>query len=287
MKIALFGGSGKIGGNLIRVLGRFPRRQIVAPPSDEVDVLDLDSVSAFVTRERPDAVINAALFGGVDACERDSRRALAINAFFPRHLARLSTSHDFQLIHFSSDAVFSGVNTGSAYTENVPPDPVNIYGMTKYLADVFIAEEARRYHILRLGMVFGENPKGHQFLEKMLSRALAGEEVRISNDVVTSPTSAVDIAHVVANILDTAPPPGLLHVANAGGATLFDYFKFAADRLGVAATVRGVPSTTFPSLGRQARGVILASKTCHLRRWQDALAEYCQDLRNTLFRKDG
>ena len=278
MTVLLLGGGGKLGQALRHELGA--DHDLHAVGSRDLDCGDPAAVAALIDRLAPAVVINAVVFGGVEACEQDPQRALRVNAYLPRQLARLSRARDFQLIHFSSDAVFSGAKGGAPYREDDIPDPINIYGLTKHLADVFIAEEAERHHLLRVGMVFGDNPKQHQFFEKMVARARQGEALRVADDVITSPTSARDVAALVRRLI--APgcdlPFGLLHAANRGQASLFEFLRFGLDRLGLRPELVPVASAAFPGLGRRTTATPLASATLVARPWQDALAEYCASL---------
>ena len=59
---------------------------------------------------------------------------LEINSIFPRKLLNICKKNNMKLIQFSSDCVFSGKR--GFYSENDYPDPLDIYGKTKFLGEL-------------------------------------------------------------------------------------------------------------------------------------------------------
>lgn len=281
MSVLLLGGSGKIGTALRRTARH--GRVLRCPSSSELDCADFNELDRVIDACRPRAIINAVVFGGIDACETDQQRALKLNAFLPRHLARRCARGGIHLIHFSTDVVFSGLGNRAPYREDDCPDPINVYGLTKYLGDIFIQEDAKDYHILRIGVLFGDNAKGQQFFEKMVERARRGELLKVAADVVTSPTSALDIAELVYALLERPGSyPPLLHAANSGAASLFDFLIDGLSRLKISVNVEPALASAFPSVARRSLATPLASKFIARRSWQEALQEYCQITSNAI-----
>ncbi len=281
MTVLLLGGSGKIGTALRHATTN--RNVLFSPSSSELDCADFNELDRIVDACQPRAIINAVVFGSVDACENNPQRALKLNAFLPRHLARRCAKDGIHLIHFSTDVVYSGLSNRASYREDDSPDPINTYGMTKYLGDIFIQEEAKNYHILRIGVLFGNNRKGHQFFEKMVVRAKRGEALKAATDVVTSPTSAMDVAELVCALLEGAciyPP--LLHAANSGSASLYDFLSYGLSCLNITAKVDPVLASAFPSVARRSLATPLASNFIVRRPWQEALLDYCQATLNAI-----
>ena len=61
-------------------------------------------------------------------------RAIRVNGLFPHEAAAVAAGHSSRVIHVSTDAVFSG-RLLRPYTVKDPPDPVDVYGMTKALGE--------------------------------------------------------------------------------------------------------------------------------------------------------
>lgn len=271
--LLLLGHTGKMGRAVAEAFSEGYR--IVGRNSRDFDAADLGRLPGLVGRVRPDIVVNAAAFMGLEDCERRPQRALAVNTLFPKVLAELSREQGFLLVHLSTDAVFSG--RSRPYDEDDAPLPLNMYGLTKLGAECFIQAVARRYYIVRMPLLFGESPKASQFLEKMLRRARqGGRTLEAAGDVVTCPTYSRDAARALRRIIERRLPSGVYHIANAGKASLYDLTREAVRDLGLDVRVRRVPSSRFPGTARRSACTLLRSrKLAPLRGWKQALRDYC------------
>jgi dTDP-4-dehydrorhamnose reductase len=243
--------------------------------SADLDARDFDAVEARVRAEAPDVVVNAVAMLGIDACEKDVEAAFRLNAYLPRLLARLMAESGGILVHFSTETVFSG-RLGRALTEDDEPDPVNVYGHSKYMGDLLVRDALDRHYLFRLPVLFGPSPRRNQLLERMLDRARAGESVlRLAADIVTSPTYSLDIAARVRRALDEGWDFGLYHLANAGQASLHDLVAEALRLAGLPTRVEPASWRDFPSLAPKNTVTPLVSAKCSPPRpWREALAEY-------------
>jgi dTDP-4-dehydrorhamnose reductase len=245
----------------------------------EFDAEDLDGVTRLVCEERCDLVVNAVAFVGIDQAEREPARAFAVNALFPGRLAELSAELGFTLVHVSTDAVFSGRESG-AYLEDDCPRPINMYGLTKHAGDCLVQAATERHYLVRIPLLFGESPKGAQFVEKMLARARGGQRrLDISADIVCSPSYSLDVAERIRTLVAEGAPFGLYHVANDGQASLHELMAEVVARLGLDVEVRPASHRDFPSVGRKNTWSVLRSaKIPPLRPWREAVRDYCAAL---------
>ena len=98
MKVLVIGREGQLARGLVETAGAGV--QVVAIGRPELDLTDEKSVAAAVARERPDIVVNAAAYTGVDKAETEPALAHAVNALgrnmlqqpAPRMRSRSSTS---------------------------------------------------------------------------------------------------------------------------------------------------------------------------------------------------
>ena len=109
-------------------------------------------------RERPDVVVNCAADNDVDGAETEPLRALAVNAFAVRALARAADECGAALVHYSTDFVFDGT-ASRPYVETDEPNPQGVYAASKLLGEWF-ALEARRGFVLRVESLFGARRSG-------------------------------------------------------------------------------------------------------------------------------
>ena len=130
MRAVVIGGSGQIGGWLLRVLserghesiGTFATRPF--PGLVHLDAADLPGASAWLRDQRPDIVFYPAGFTWVDQCERDPAQARSANVAQPVNLARASTDLGAKFVYFSTDYVFDG--EAGPYDETAVAHPLGL-----------------------------------------------------------------------------------------------------------------------------------------------------------------
>lgn len=275
--VLLFGRTGKMGTALTDVLGR-PGVEVVGVNSRDLDVNDFAAVRALVARVAPGVIVNAVARLGIDDCERNPTAAFRVNALFPGLLGELAAAADATLVHFSSEAVFSG-DKGDFLTEDDPPDPVNAYGYSKYMGELAVRDSGARHYIFRLPVLFGASARSDQLVERMVARVRSGERhLHLADDIVSSPTYAKDAAAAAWRAVAEGRPFGLYHLANTGKASLFELMGAVFSILQLEVVLERVSYRDFPSLGRKNTVTPLRqTRLPEQRAWQDALAEYCAD----------
>jgi dTDP-4-dehydrorhamnose reductase len=189
--VLVFGASGQVGREL--VLSAPSNYELVAPASREFDIRDVQSVARVIDRIRPDLVINAAAYTAVDKAESERESAFATNADGAGNVARACSPHATPLIHLSTDYVFDGRRT-SAYCEDDPTNPINVYGESKLAGERQIRAARIPGLILRVSWVYGV--AGSNFVKTML-RLASQNVVRVVDDQFGTPCAAADIAEAV------------------------------------------------------------------------------------------
>jgi dTDP-4-dehydrorhamnose reductase len=277
-KLLLLGSTGKMGTALKEVFRR--SYDLIGKNSQDFDAVDFKQVARLINDHKPDIVINAVALLGIDPCEKEPERALRLNTLYPKFLAERSKDSGFLLIHFSTDAVFSDKQDGFC-KEGDSPRPLNIYGLTKYGGDCFVQNIAKKYYIFRLPVLFGETAKETQFVEKMLKKIRQGEKsLRISADIISSPTYSKDAAREVKRIIERKCAYGLYHICNAGKASLYDLIKEIIRNLDLDVVVKKCSHRDFPCVGVKNTCTPLKSqKSGPLRPWKEAVKEYCSHVK--------
>src|SRR4029079_16334357 len=160
----------------------------------ELDIGDAGAVANAVAPLRPDVIVNAAAFTGVDACETEVERAMRDNAQGPEFLAMAALETGAVLVHVSTDYVFDG-EKGSPYDERDAPNPISEYGRSKLAGEEAVRALLERHVIVRTGLVFGG---GTDSLSGSLRRLANGETVGGLVDRTGSPTF---VRHLAARVL--------------------------------------------------------------------------------------
>ena len=227
MKILLTGRSGQVGWELERALPALG--EVLATDRDTLDLADPDAIRRAVREGKPDVIVNAAAYTAVDRAESEPNLARQINAVAPGILAEEAKRAGALLVHYSTDYVFDGTKT-SPYTEDDPPNPLNVYGRTKLEGERAIAASGCRHLILRTSWVYAS--RGKNFLLTVLRLAATQPELCVVDDQHGAPTWARDISHATLCLLECPTlPTGQYHLTAAGQTT---WYGFACEILRVA-----------------------------------------------------
>lgn len=181
----------------------------------QFELMDVSSpveVEYIFNKYKPDAVINTAAMTQVDICEDRPGECHRINTEAVGILAKACKGLDAQLVHLSSDFVFSGRK--GRYTESDPAEPVSIYGASKAEAEKLLMKQKIRWSIVRTSLVYGVNPDtARPNLVLWLRHALSEkQEVKVNNDQFRTPTLAEDLAWGCLEIVKGAHE-GIFHLA--------------------------------------------------------------------------
>ena len=129
MKVLVTGARGQVGTELIQ-LGKKFDLQMLATDREDLDITNQKEVRDYISRNKPDIVINAAAYTAVDKAEQETELAFSINRDGPSNLALSCANYRIPLLHISTDYVFDGMKEGS-YDEQDQPNPKSIYGLSK------------------------------------------------------------------------------------------------------------------------------------------------------------
>lgn len=278
MRLLVIGGWGQLGTDLALVAEG--RHEILRPRHTELDVTDEAGCRAALEAIRPDAVINAAAFHKVELCEQDPARSFAVNAVGAWNVARAARAVGARAVYISTDYVFDGEQLGG-YREDDRPDPVNVYGLSKAAGERATQLGCPDSLVVRGSGLFGHAGsagKGGNFVDNMIARARAGEELAVVDDQIFAPTATRDMAERILVLLERRVPPGIYHAANTGACSWYLLARRALELAGVEATI--TPRATVEQPVRRPRcSVLLDTKGPLLglplaRSWEDALAWY-------------
>lgn len=100
---------------------------------------DIASVRRVLDDFRPEIIVNCIGIVKQLPSAHNAVQSITANALFPHQVADLAGRRGMRSIHFSTDCIFSGA--GGPYFEDSPPDPVDLYGRSKWLGEV-VAENA-------------------------------------------------------------------------------------------------------------------------------------------------
>jgi len=278
MSWLIIGGSGQLGIAVSQELGE---RGLLfsAPKSSELDITLSPIVPELIRKLSPKVIVNCAAWTDVDGAEDTELLASRVNSDGAENLAIAAKLCNSKLIHVSTDYVFSGEGqTPWQVADEI--NPRSVYGRTKAAGERRIqATYPENSFIVRTAWLY--SPWGNNFAKKMTKLAIKGEgDVRVVNDQVGQPTSAIDLASHLVELGLTTSPAGINHGTNSGQATWFEFaqeiFKHAGADVG---RITPVSSTEYPRSAKRPVYSVLShdewAKTAlkPMRDWRIALAE--------------
>ncbi len=273
MRVAITGSKGQLGLALQRVLAQEDLLLIDLP---EYDITDLSAIGRAISLFHPEIVVHAAAMTDVDRCEQDPEMAYRVNALGTRNMAVAAQECGASLVYISTDYVFDG-GRDDPYWEFDDPNPLSVYGRSKWAGEQFVRCLAPRHYVARTAWLYGQGPRN--FVETVLRLARERGSLRMVTDEIGSPTWAPDLAEALSKLIKL-PAYGTYHLVNAGTCSRYDWAREILALAG-AQNVELLPSENYQRLARvpkhsELRNFCGAEIGIVLRPWREALADYMQ-----------
>lgn len=268
--------------------------QLVPLGHENVDVTHPDIVQQALAKVNPDVVINCAAFHQVDRCEENPDQALQVNGLGALNVARTANRLGARCVYISTDYVFSGdkpppknghTDAANSYSEDEAPNPVNVYGASKFAGETLTKIAEPNSLIIRVASLFGvagSRGKGGNFIETIIRKAKEGESLRVVADQYMTPTYTVDAASAILSLAAT-DSARVIHVTNSGACTWHALASKALELAGIDATVAPMPTSEYTTLAKRPANSALNTEKAgallgeRLRRWDEALEAYLKE----------
>ena len=272
--IYVFGANGQLGQSLKKV--RPQNLEVKFLSSSDVDITNSNELEPFFeTIEKDDFIINCAAYTAVDKAESEKERAFEVNAKAAQEIGKLCKKYNSNLIHISTDYVFSG-EIETSRSENDLTSPINIYGQSKLDGEKRIVESNCNYTIIRTSWVFSEF--GNNFFKTMKNLS-DREGLNVVNDQIGSPTYAPDLAEVIFKVIKNYSKCSkeLYHFSNKDQCSWHEFSKEIMNKLGSNTLVNPIPTSEYPTPAkRPAYSLLKTTKieldlSLEIRSWKEAL----------------
>lgn len=236
-RIVIFGSFGKVGEAIVSDLKLNTNYEIIAFSkyseskskfwkkfNCDYDILNFKEIKRILINLKPGAIINCAAFTNVDLCEEQKAECWKLNVDFVEVLARSAAVTNSQLIHFSTDYIFDGLN--GPYSENATPNPINFYGKSKLAAENAIKSIDGKFTIIRTNFLFGPSQVGKKtFVDYVLDNLTKSKPIKVVDSLYSNPVLTTDIAKGVRRIIKEA----YLGVVNFAGPDYMSRYTIAME----------------------------------------------------------
>lgn len=226
-------------------------------------------------------VFNCAAYTRVDDAESDEARATAVNATGAENVAHACARAGAELVHVSTDYVFSGDfgdDPQRPYETDDLTGPLSVYGRTKLAGEFGVLTAMPSAFIVRTAWIFSGT--GSDFVATMRRKAAGEDTVDVVADQIGSPTYVGDLVGALLQVVEGAIREPVLHAANLGEASRFEQARAVFELAGAdPERVRPVTSERFPRPApRPAYSALGSQRSTEagltpLRHWREGLAE--------------
>lgn len=254
MRAVVIGGSGQIGGLLLRgleargheALGTYAT--VPFPGLVPLNARDHQAAAAWLRTQDCDVVFYPAGFTWVDGCERDPDQAYEANLRQPLNLARIAAEKGSRFVYFSTDYVFDG--QAGPYAETDRPRPLSVYGHAKLDAEQALERELGPAQLtLRTTWVFGPERQGKNFAYQVLRTLRQGKALICPSDQYSTPSYGPDVASWAIQLVEHGVS-GLVHLAGPDFVSRDRFARLLAE--GFDLDPSGVLSRSTAELGQTA-----------------------------------
>ena len=247
MNILVTGANGQLGCEMQRLGAVSPNNYIFTDVA-ELDITNAEAVMNAVKAASVDVIVNCAAYTNVDKAESDEATAELINATAVGNLARAMKEVGGTLFHVSTDYVF-GCDGNTPRTEDMPLNPLGVYGRTKLHGEQAVLESGCKALIFRTAWLYSEF--GNNFLKTMMLLTSEKEQLNVVFDQVGTPTYAGDLALAIFSIIEAgvyAGNEGIYHFSNEGVCSWYDFaVEIAAAAGNTSCRINPCHSSEFPS----------------------------------------
>lgn len=266
MKILITGANGLVGQHLIRMLveeGKFqifalgkgakriPYGKVNGVQYYDVDLINFKKTEQLIDKISPHIIVHAAAMSQPNECQAASDLCWKINVGATRTILKAAERSKSYFIYISTDFVFDGED--GPYDETAIPNPINLYGSSKLLAEEMVQLSKLHWCIIRTVLVYGNMvPGGRSNIVLWVKDKMnAGEKIKVVNDQIRTPTYVEDLAKgILLAIMKHAK--GIYHISGKDTCSPYELACQVALLLKKdPALIEPVDASTFPEPARR------------------------------------
>ena len=234
-----------------------------------------------VRSAKPDVLIHLGALTDLEYCEQHPEETYETNTLAVENAVKIANIFHVPLIYISTAGIYDGKQ--SVYDDWDVPNPLGVYGRSKYLGERFVIENSHDYYIFRAGWMMGGGKKDKKFIKLMHDQIASGATtLHVVNDKDGTPTYTHDFAKNALKVFNSKFQ-GLYNMVCGGETSRLEVAKFMVQHLNLQDKIKiiKVRSDYFPQYwATRPPSERLVNKKLNLRNlnimrpWQKGLAEY-------------
>ncbi|KOR34162.1 MULTISPECIES: SDR family oxidoreductase [Planktothricoides] len=235
-KLLLTGCSGFLGWNICQIAGKkwqvygtYLAHPLVIPGVNlsQFDLTNYQELKHLFQEVKPDAVIHAAAASQPNFCQNHPQISQEINVTVSANIAGLCADAEIPCVFTSTDLVFDGLNPPYQETDSVCP--VSFYGEQKVMAENAMLSRYPLTAICRMPLMFGNGgPVAESFIQPMLAKLQAGEELSLFMDEFRTPVSGKTAAEGLLLAVENQWQ-GIIHLGGKERISRYDFFRLLVE----------------------------------------------------------
>ncbi|MDD3645899.1 MAG: dTDP-4-dehydrorhamnose reductase [Candidatus Gracilibacteria bacterium] len=252
---------------------------IIGLDKEYLDITNISSIEKTISNIKPDIVLNCAAYTAVDNAEDIGMKLnYDINTLGVYNLAKITKKYGIDFITISTDYIFNGTKE-EGYNEYDECNPINAYGMSKYLGEKLSKEENNETIIIRTSWLYGGGKEFKNFVNTMIKLSETHDNLKVINDQFGIPTYTVDLANAIIDmILNIDMYKGsTFHFSNSSvdKVTWFDFAKEIFKLTGREIKVNPCGSDEYKTKAKRPQfSRLLNNSDIKLRDWKEGLKDY-------------
>ena len=207
-KIGILGSRGFLGSTLKKELSSADCDFIAFDRSNYPDIFNFEYLNKLLLQNSVTHLINCISFNGYEKCDSNPLVAFEVNTLYPRLLSQACELIGISLVHISTEAVFD--SSAEINSVSTTPSPSTLYGKTKLCGEVVGSKAIT----IRLPLLTSRNAN-HQIVYKLLELIKQKRNIKVSNDVFTTPIIIEDFAkQLIRFIMHDSFDAGIYHASS-------------------------------------------------------------------------
>jgi dTDP-4-dehydrorhamnose reductase len=280
-RVKILGSNGQLGTALCKL---FKKENIDYVDYDlpEIDIKISETYQKKIVDYKPDVLINCVAYTDVYKAETDIENAIIVNGIALKQLVDICNRNNIYLCHISTNYVFDGIQN-RPYSEGDLPNPINIYGLSKYIGEKIIQLHSDNYVIVRTAALYGNSKNDSiNIVKKVIKIAKKNGKIKLVNDEFISPTFADDLARQIRLIIESNIQ-GIVHATSEGYCNWVEFGSYLFELLNIDVEIEEVKSLYFNTILKKPKYSVLGNNVLKgkginiMPYWEKALEFYLNE----------